>query len=199
MKEALKICVATNNEHKMGELRAIFKNYNIVLYSLKDLNINVNPEENGKTYFENAYIKAHEVSKFTTLPVLSDDSGIEIDALGEHVPGIYSHRYSEEHGGQPATNLMLVTKYAGSKARFTSAFVLLNLEPNSRNDFEGVVNGKIADKIEGEGGFGYDPIFIPEGYTHSVATLSPNEKNHISHRYKASVKLLEFLKNKNYI
>ena len=127
MGKVLKICVATNNDHKMGELKDIFKDYAVELYSLKDLNIDVNPDENGKNYAENAFIKASAVAKFTDMPVLSDDSGIEIEALGEHVPGIYSHRYAVEHGGQEITNKMLIEKCAGSKAHFTAHFVLLNL------------------------------------------------------------------------
>ena len=173
MEKVLKICVATNNDHKMGELKDIFKDYAVELYSLKELEINVNPDENGKNYAENAFIKASEVAKFTNLPVLSDDSGIEIDALGEHVPGIYSHRYAVEHGGQEATNQMLIEKC--------------------------VVNGTIAKEANGNGGFGYDPIFIPEGYKVSIAAISPSEKNHISHRYRASIALLNFLKNEKYI
>lgn len=199
MEKVLKICVATNNDHKMGELKDIFKDYAVELYSLKELGINVNPDENGKNYAENAFIKASEVAKFTNLPVLSDDSGIEIDALGEHVPGIYSHRYAMEHGGQKATNQMLIEKCSGSKAHFTAHFVLLNLTPGSRHDFEGIVNGTIAKEANGNGGFGYDPIFIPEGYKVSIAAISPSEKNHISHRYRASIALLNFLKNEKYI
>ena len=199
MEKVLKICVATNNDHKMSELRAIFKDYSVELFSLKDLSIDVNPDENGQTYAENAFIKASAVAKFTNLPVLSDDSGIEIDALGENVPGIYSHRYAVENGGQEKVNKMLTEKCAGSKAHFTSHFVLLNLTPNSRHDFEGVVNGKIAGEVNGQGGFGYDPIFIPEGYNVTIAAISAEEKNHISHRYRASIALLNFLKNEKYI
>lgn len=199
MKEKLKICVATNNEHKVGELRAISNRYNVELYSLKDLNIVVDPEENGKTYADNAYIKAKATSAFTSMPVLSDDSGIEIDALGEHFPGIYSSRYATKNGGQEITNKMLVEKFASSKARFIAHFVLLNLEKGSRHDFEGIVNGKVSSTIEGKGGFGYDPIFVPDGYDVTIASLSPEEKNHISHRYRASIALLEFLKNEKYI
>ena len=166
MGKVLKICVATNNDHKMGELKDIFKDYAVELYSLKDLNIDVNPDENGKNYAENAFIKASAVAKFTDMPV---------------------------------TNRMLIEKCASSKAHFTAHFVLLNLTSNSRHDFEGIVEGKIANKESGTGGFGYDPIFVPEGYEVSIASLSPSEKNHISHRYRASIALLNFLKNEKYI
>lgn len=199
MKNKLEIVVATNNEHKVQELRDIFSPYGIVLYSLKDKNIVVDPDENGKNYNENAYIKAHEVSKFTDLPVLSDDSGIEIEALGKDVPGIYSHRFALQNGGQEETNKMLIKNCPNSPATFTCHFVLLNFKGNERLDFEGKMIGKINDKIEGINGFGYDPIFVPSGYEHSVATLKKDEKNKISHRYNACLNLLNFLKENNYI
>lgn len=198
MKETLKICVATNNEHKMGELRNIFKGYNIELCSLNDLNIKADPEENGETYAENAFIKANEVAKFTSLPVLSDDSGIKIDAIGG-LPGVHSHRFAEAFGGQEKTNNFLVKNYPNSKAHFTAHFVLLNLTPNSRNDFEGIMNGHIANSVYGNGGFGYDPIFVPEGYECTVASLSAEEKNKISHRYKASKAMLDYLIKEKYL
>lgn len=197
-KNMLEIVVASNNDHKIKELEAMFEN-KVKLFSLKEVGINVNPDENGKTYEENAYIKASEVAKYTTLPVLSDDSGIEISALGEHFPGIYSHRYAEENGGQAALNEKLIHKCPHSPARFTCHFVLLNLKNFKRVDFEGYMDGKINDKIEGINGFGYDPIFVPNGYLHSVATLPFEEKNKISHRYNASIQLLKFLKDNGLI
>lgn len=194
----LKIVVATNNAHKIQELRAMLSN-SVILYSLKDVGIKVNPEENGKTYAENAFIKANAVSKYTDLPVLSDDSGIEIEKLGEHFPGIYSHRYALENGGQEALNSKLTQTCANSKATFTSHFVLLNLIPGQRLDFTGYMYGKINNKVEGVNGFGYDPIFVPDGYNCSVSMLKPEEKNKISHRYNAAKELLSYLKINNYL
>ncbi len=194
----LKIIVATSNEHKISELKNMLNN-KVELVSLKDAGILVDPDENGTTYAENAFIKANAVSKFTTLPVLSDDSGIEIEDLGEHVPGIYSHRYALENGGQEALNEKLVKTCAGSNATFVAHFVLLNLHPNERLDFEGTMRGHINTKIEGANGFGYDPIFVPTGYTKSVSTFSPEEKNKISHRFHACQKLLEYLEQNNYL
>lgn len=193
----LKIVVATNNKHKVDELKGMLSS-KVELYTLNDVGINVDPDENGKTYAENAYIKASAVAKFTDLPVLSDDSGIEIEALGDHFPGIYSHRYAIENGGQTLLE-KLVKEIPGSYAKFTSHFVLLNLKPGQRLDFEGIMEGKISDIVEGVNGFGYDPIFIANGYKHSVSTLSPEEKNQISHRYNASKALLNYLKENNYI
>ena len=189
----LEIVVATNNEHKLNELRDIFNGYDVALYSLKDKNIEVDPEENGKTYADNAFIKASAVAKLTELPVLSDDSGIEIEALGDHFPGIYSHRYAVENNGQENLNKKLVEEFAGTKARFVCHMVLLNLVKGERLDFEGEMKGLVTNTIEGVNGFGYDPIFIPDGYKVTVASLSPEEKNHVSHRYNAAKKVLTYL------
>ncbi len=190
----LKIVVATNNAHKVEELSAMFEG-KVELLSLKDVGIQIDPEENGKTYAENAFIKAEAVTHFTSLPVMSDDSGIEIDELGDHFPGIYSHRYALENGGQEKLNKFLSLNHANSKARFTCHIVLLNLNfKGERLDFEGIMEGYINSKVEGEHGFGYDPIFVPNGYKHSVATLPPDEKNQISHRFNASKKVLKYLK-----
>ena len=194
MKNQLTIVVATNNQHKLKELRELFSPYNVKLLSLNDANINVNPDENGNSYKENAFIKASEVAKYTKFPVMSDDSGIEISELGDHFPGIYSSRYAKENGGQEVINEFLSTNHHGSKATFHCHIVLLNLKPGSRYDFEGIMEGKINNKIEGEHGFGYDPIFVPNGYEHSVSTLSDEEKNSISHRHNAAIKVIEFLK-----
>ena len=190
----LTIVVATNNEHKLKELRELFSPYKVNLLSLRQSNIHVDPVEDGNSYKENAFIKANEIAKFTSYPVLSDDSGIEIEALGEHFPGIYSHRYTEANGGQKKVNEFLVKNHHGSKATFYCHMVLLNLEPGKRFDFEGTMEGKINSKVEGEYGFGYDPIFVPNGFEHSVSTLSDDEKNKISHRHNAAVKVIDFLK-----
>lgn len=195
----LKIVVATNNDHKIQELKAMLAN-KVELISLKEANIEVDPIEDGKTYADNAFIKANEVSKFTSLPVLSDDSGIEIEALGEHFPGIYSHRYAVENGGQENLNETLVKKCPHAKAKFVAHFVLLNLNKSGeRLDFEGIMEGTINDKVEGKHGFGYDPIFVPNGYKNSVSTLLPEEKNKISHRYNAAKALLNYLKTNKII
>jgi XTP/dITP diphosphohydrolase len=195
----LKIIIATNNAHKVEELNAMLEG-KVQLLSLKDAGITVDPDENGKTYSENAFIKAEAVTHFTSLPVMSDDSGIEIDELGKHFPGIYSHRFAMENGGQENLNKMLVKDHAHSKARFTCHIVLLNLNfEGERLDFEGIMEGSINSKVEGEHGFGYDPVFVPSGYKHSVATLPPEEKNVISHRYNAVKKLLNYLKENDKI
>ena len=189
----LKIILATNNEHKVQEFNEML-NGKVNVISLKEANISIDPEENGKTYSENAFIKANAAAELTDLPVMSDDSGIEIESLGEHFPGINSHRYAVENGGHEKLNQILASSSPYAKAKFTCHIVLLNLNcKGERLDFEGIMEGRINDKVEGIHGFGYDPIFVPKGYEHSVATLPPEEKNIISHRYNACRKLLNYL------
>ena len=194
MKNQLTIVVATNNQHKLKELRELFSPYNVELLSLNEANIHVDPDENGNSYKENAFIKASEVAKYTKFPVMSDDSGIEISELGDHFPGIYSSRYAKENGGQEVINEFLSTNHHGSKATFYCHIVLLNLKPGSRYDFEGIMEGKINNKIEGEHGFGYDPIFFLPELNKTTSELSPEEKNRLSHRSLALRKWAEYVK-----
>jgi len=191
------ILIATNNSHKVQEYRDIFKSYNVKVYSLKDLSINIDPEENEKNYFENALIKINAIKQFTKMPIIADDSGIEIEALGEHFPGIYSHRFMKENGGQIATINMLASKYFGSKAKFHCSIILANL-PNTPIEFVGEINGTIS-KIVKMADFGYDPIFKIDSLNKTYAELDKKEKDKISHRYLASIKLINFLKENKYI
>jgi len=193
----LELVLATNNQKKLKEFIDIFSPYDVKIYSLKDLHILIDPEENGKNYFENALIKAKAVAKFTNLPIIADDSGIEIAALGKHYPGIFSHRYMENNGGQDSTNAMLVSKYSGTKALFHCSIVLYNLLKKPV-EFVGEVKGKINNKVI-PADFGYDPIFRMDSTNKTYAELSPKEKDKLSHRYLASIKLLEFLKENKYI
>lgn len=190
----LEILIASNNKNKIKEYNEIFEGLDIKFYSLKDLNIDIDPEENGKSYFENALIKAKAAAEFTKMPIISDDSGIEIKALKNHLPGIYSHRYMEENGGQIETNKMLVSKYAGSKATFICTIVLYNFKKKPLK-FVGKVKGLISDKIYAAD-FGYDPIFKVKKINKIYGEMSEEEKNKNSHRYFASMKLLKYLKNR---
>ena len=119
------LLAATNNEHKLIEIKAILGAYNIKVYSLKDLGIDIEVEENGSTYKENALIKANALAKFTSLPVMSDDSGIEIAAL-DNAPGIYSARYASSVGGYP------------------NAFRIIEEKCKERNDYRALFNCDIA-------------------------------------------------------
>ena len=191
------IILATNNEHKLMEVRQILPDdFNIL--SLKDAGIDVEDvEENGKTYKENSLIKALHISKYTSLPVLADDSGLEIKFLGKKYPGIFTKRYSESMGGQTKTNEYLVQKACktsifSNKAKFTCVLTLVNYKHKVYH-FKGVMKGKIATSIKGFNGFGYDPVFVPKGYDVTVASLPQETKNMISHRYHALRKLTKFL------
>ena len=191
------LLIATNNLHKLKEYKDIFEGYNVKIYSLKDLNIDIEPEETGKTFFENALIKCEACKKYTKIPIISDDSGIEIEELGEHFPGIHSHRYMEEMGGQKKCLEYLVNNHLGSKAKFHCSIVLINVE-SKPIEFVGEVNGTISNIVK-NCDFGYDPIFKLDNINKTFAELNPNEKDKLSHRYLASVKLLNYLKENKYI
>lgn len=194
----VEIVLATNNEHKFNEFKEILNNTNIKLYKLNDLNIISDPNENGKSYKENALIKARSIKDKTNLFILADDTGIEFDALGEHFPGIFSARYAKENGGNDTLNLKLSKEIGGSNATFFSTLVLIT--PSKEElIFESFVKGKVSKLIEGTNGFGYDNIFIPENYNHTYAFLDQEIKNKISHRAKSCQKLLNYLKENNLI
>ena len=194
----VEIVLATNNEHKFNEFKEILNNTNIKLFKLNNLNIISDPNENGKSYKENALIKARSIKDKTNLFILADDTGIEFDALREHFPGIFSARYAKENGGNDILNLKLSKEIGGSNATFFSTLVLIT--PSKEElIFESFVKGKVSKSIEGTNGFGYDNIFIPENYNHTYAFLDQEIKNKISHRAKSCQKLLNYLKENNLI
>ena len=162
---------------------------------MKDLNIHIGEvEENGKNYYENALIKAKALQQVSKMPIIADDSGLEILALN-NMPGLHSARFAEECGGH-AQAIKKILSYLEGKdrsARFICDIVLLNVEDRPLL-FEGIVPGKIAFEPHGEGGFGYDPIFICDELNKCYASLTEEEKNRVSHRSKALTKLLTYLK-----
>lgn len=194
----MEIVIATSNDHKVKEYQEMVRGLNIKFLSLNDINFHNEIVENGKTFEENSLIKALAIKDYTTLPIIADDSGIEIEALGEHFPGIYTHRYALNNGGQEKTNEMLVKTCPNSKAMFTCVITLVNLIEKPLV-FKGEFKGKISDKIVTGNGFGYDPIFIPDGLNEPVSTLKDEEKNAISHRGIAFNKLINYLKSSNLI
>lgn len=193
------IIIATKNKGKALEFNAFFSVYNIKAISLLDLDASSpDIEETGATFAENAELKARQISDLFNKPVLADDSGLIIDALDGR-PGIYSARYA----GEPSDDKANIDKVLEEmkdvaaehrQARFIS--VLAIAEPGKETFFEtGYCEGVITTKEHGENGFGYDPIFIPEGYSVTMAELSAAEKNKISHRKNAISKLDEWIKN----
>ena len=181
------VIFATGNEGKMREVRAIMgEGYEMI--STKEAGINVDVEENGASFAENALIKARAVAACTDLPVLADDSGLVVDALGGE-PGIYSARYLGEDTSYEIKNRAIIDRLAGLEgearsARFTC--VIAGVFPDGTElTAEGHMEGRIAFEPAGSGGFGYDPIlFLPE-YGMTSAEISAEEKNAISHRGKA--------------
>lgn len=183
-----KILFATSNEGKMREIRMIMADLDVKLYSLKDLDIHVDIDENGKTFEENAAIKAKALRPFTDAIILADDSGLEIDYINKE-PGIYSARYMGEDTSYDVKNANLIKRLANAKddersARFVCAIAAL-LPDGQLLITRETLEGRIAYEPAGENGFGYDPIlYLPE-YGMTSAQISPEEKNKISHRGKA--------------
>lgn len=194
----LDIVIATNNKHKIEEYKELFKDLDVNITSLKDEKINSDPTEDGATFEENALIKAKAIKDKTNKIILSDDSGISIDMLGNDYPGIYSHRYQESLGGAKKANEIIVSKMPFSKAHYTCVIVIENYA-KSPLIFKGYIYGKISSKVKGEHGFGYDPIFIPEGYNKTLGELDDKTKNSISHRANAISQFIKYLKENNSI
>ena len=180
-----RIIFATTNEGKMDEIREILKDLDIELLSLRDAGLNPDIDENGKTFEENAIIKAKTVMEMTGEMVLADDSGLEVDYL-EKAPGIYSARFLGEDTPYSFKNQYILDQLANVKEKDRSArfvCVIALASPNGEViTRSGVIEGYIADKISGVNGFGYDPIFYLPEYQCTTAELSPEHKNKISHR-----------------
>ena len=196
--KTLDILLGTSNVGKLKEYQNIFVGYNVTFHTLKEFNIDIDVDENGNTYEENALIKANAIKELTNLAIITDDSGVEIDALGNHYPGIFSHRYAINNGGFAKNNEFLSKNYHGSKAKFSCCIclVLPNQHPIC---FYSEIKGKIANHVSGIEGFGYDPIFIPDGFNETFAQIGEEIKNSISHRGNAAKLLIEYLKNNKLI
>lgn len=189
------IVLATNNSHKLEEVRQILAPHGIIVYGLSDLNFHPEEvDENGQTYFENALIKARAVQKLTKLPIISDDSGLEIEALNNE-PGLHSARFAQSHNGHKNAIIDILKRLQNKdrSAAFVCSIVLLNLEDKPLR-FEARIPGSIALEPHGEVGFGYDPIFIENTTQMTYAEMSQEVKNKLSHRGKALNKLLTYLK-----
>lgn len=194
------IVFATSNEHKLKEVREILCPHGIIVYGLKDLNIDISDViENGKTYYENALIKAEAVKRFTSFPIIADDSGLEISALN-NIPGLYSARFAKEKGGHKKACEYLLKELEGKdkSAKFVCYIVLLNVEKKPLK-FIGEAKGTFVKYTKGENGFGYDPSFYSFDLNKTFADASEEEKNIYSHRAKALQKLLIFLKINKFI
>jgi len=189
-----KLVFATNNAHKLTEVRAILEP-DFTIISLSDLNCTDDIPETADTLQGNAILKATYIHEKFGLDCFADDTGLEIDALGGE-PGVYSARYAgEENNSKNNMNkvLTLLGNNSDRKASFRTVIALI-LNGNTFL-FDGRIDGDISLSPSGESGFGYDPIFVPEGYDKSFAQLSADEKNKISHRALAVNKLIDFLQH----
>ncbi len=193
----MKVVFATSNEHKLAEVRQILSGSGIEVLSLKDVNVSMDEvEETGKTFKENAIIKAKYVAEKAGMAALADDSGLEVDYINKE-PGIYSARYMGEDTSYTIKNNNIIERLKDAKegersARFVCAIAAVF--PDGRIiDTQGTMEGEIAHEIRGENGFGYDPILYLPKLKKTSAELSPEEKNAISHRGKALRSMKEML------
>lgn len=185
----MKIVFATGNPHKLKEIKEIAGDTDIEFVLPAE---GFNPVENGSTFEENSFIKAKEAARVSGMMSLADDSGLCVDAL-DGGPGIYSARYAETPQKRIDKLLNTLTPFKDRRAKFVCAMTLVDSEGNKIFSATGECHGEIAKKQSGTGGFGYDPVFIVENSGKTMAELSENEKNLISHRGRALREVLKYL------
>ena len=203
-----RIVFATNNVHKLQEIRAMIPE-GIKLLSLADIGCHADIPETADTLEGNALIKARYVAEHSGMDCFADDTGLEVEAL-DGAPGVHSARYAEGTDHDSEANMAKLLRELNGKenrkARFRTVICYIEKKDvcpcgctsiKKIHQFDGIVNGSIATEKHGTEGFGYDPIFVPEGYDLSFAQLGEEIKNGISHRARAVAKLAEYLKNKN--
>lgn len=189
----MKLVFATNNKHKLEEVRAILGN-RIEVLSLNDINCHDDIPETADTLEGNALIKARYIYEKFGVDCFADDTGLEVDVLGGE-PGVYSARYAGEECNPEANMHKLLHNLTGKNnrnAQFRTVIALII--KGEEKLFNGIVKGTISQEKMGNAGFGYDPIFIPEGFSESFAQMSSDMKNSISHRYRATEELNNYLK-----
>ena len=188
-----KLVFATNNAHKLGELRKMLAGRFCVV-SLADIGCHDDIPEDADTFEGNALAKAQWVLERYGLDCIADDSGLEVDALGG-APGIHSARYAGAGHDDAANNAKLLSELAGAadrSARFRTVIALVRKD-HEPMFFHGTVEGTILNAPQGDAGFGYDPLFVPQGWSKSFAEASPDEKNAVSHRARAVRELCKYL------
>ncbi|NNM76038.1 RdgB/HAM1 family non-canonical purine NTP pyrophosphatase [Sphingomonas sp. ID1715] len=192
--EAGRLVVASHNEGKVHELRVLLEPYGLELVSAKELDL-PEPEETGTTFFFNAELKARSAADLSGLPAISDDSGICVEALGGE-PGVYTANWAETDGGRDWMLAMsrvqerLEALGPGVSRAAYFACVLCVVWPDGHvESFEGRAEGSLVWPPRGERGFGYDPVFVPQGYDQTFGEMDPEEKHRISHRAAAFAKL----------
>jgi len=190
-----KLVLATHNLDKQKEMNSILSSLGILIVGLDEFPQIRDIEETGTTLLENAYIKARTIYELTGLPSLADDTGLEVDSLGG-APGVYSARYAGKNPSYEENCNKLILNLKGyPKEKRVASFktVIAFVDGEMEHHTEGVVKGLILEKYKGVDGFGYDPIFQPEFQNLTYAEMDREEKNRISHRFKALDKIKEFL------
>ena len=189
----MKLVFATNNKHKLQEVRDILGN-RVEVLSLNDINCHDDIPETAETLQGNALIKARHIYEKYGLDCFADDTGLEVEALGGE-PGVYSARYAGEECCSEVNMQKLLHNLTGKENRNAQFRTVIALIIKGEDKlFNGIVKGTITEKKMGDSGFGYDPIFIPEGFSDSFAQMSSEMKNSISHRYRATQQLSNYLK-----
>ena len=191
----MKLVFATNNKHKLEEVRAIVGD-RVEILSLNDIDCHDDIPETADTLQGNALIKAHYIYEKYNVDCFADDTGLEVEALNGE-PGVYSARYAGEECDSQANMRKLLENLTGENnrnAQFRTVIALII--KGEEKLFNGIVKGKISHEKMGNSGFGYDPIFIPEGFSQSFAQMSSEMKNSISHRYRATEQLSNYLKER---
>ncbi len=190
--EIKKLVVASHNEGKIKEIETLLKPFNVEVHSAAELNL-PDVEETGTTFVENARLKAETLAKLSGMYCLADDSGLCVNCLGGR-PGVYSARYAPNRDFNKGMDMLLKEIKGcnnGDRSAYFACVLALSSPEGRTRMYEGRVNGRIAEEKSGSNGFGYDPIFVPEGYEKSFANFSGEEKNKISHRGRAFRKLMK--------
>jgi XTP/dITP diphosphohydrolase len=193
----MKIVLATNNPDKVREVKEILNGLGIEILTLKDLGIEIEIEEDQDTFEGNARKKAHTIFNLTKLPTIADDSGLMVDQLNG-APGVYSSRYAGEEHNYEKNNQKLLQELRDKPKPHRAKFIcVINFKTETEDEiFTGIVEGEIVDFPRGTNGFGYDPLFKPDGFAVTYAELPSEIKNKISHRYKALLKFRDYLFDK---
>lgn len=191
----MKLIIASNNKNKIKEIKEILKNDFEQILSMSEAGIDHDTVEDGNTFCENALKKARELSEISDAVAIADDSGLCVDAL-DGAPGIYSARFCGRHGDDEANNLLLLQKMQGKENRNAhySCAIALVYPDGKEICTEGQMHGVVLNEPRGNGGFGYDPLILIPQLDKTVAELTADEKNAISHRAEALKKLTEALK-----
>ena len=193
-----RLVYATNNAHKLEEIRAILGN-SIEILSLADIHCHADIPETADTLEGNARQKSRYVYEHYGLDCFADDTGLEVESLGG-APGVYSARYADGQGHDSQANMNKLLKEMEEKNDRKAQFrtIISLIEKGEERQFEGIVKGQITREKRGESGFGYDPIFQPDGYETTFAELGSDIKNRISHRARAVAALCDYLRKNNY-